>query len=241
MAKCDTCPVALRAWQIHYWVGRILQVDQIGETPILLVIQAARVYLGMRKRTTVGQGIFLVPRWIPLAEEDWEIVRGFSEDSWRSFGIIKTEKGLQILIYQQVADLYALVRQQGHILFDEEQTDFFRRYIAPLIRARRGAAVMLARCRVRDLKGVRTRSLANLLTKLQSGKIATYEPAGMVCFLNSLIDSLNVVTERPFVTRRKYAQRSLRRAQFWIGKGDFTHATRLIQSAIRNLDPLPRA
>ncbi len=238
MPKRNPRHPSLRGYQVTRWINEgILKASRLGDTPVLVVEEAKRVRLTSRFLTTLSQGIFLVPRWIRAPKRDLKKLCSLSADEQNRAGLIYREGKARLLIFQQVKDVFAAVRQPKHIVFDQEQTEFFRENIAPHLLARRGAAAMLARCRVRDLQGVQ-RGLAILSEKLVAGGVPSVEAAEMLKYLDTLISVLDQVVERPFVTRRKRAQRSLRAAQHWIGEEKFAVAVKRVRKAREKLNPL---
>jgi len=244
MPKRDPHHPSLRGYQVSRWLTEgILKASRLGDTPVLVVEQAVRVRLLYGFRTTLSQGIFLVPRWIPAPTPDLKTLTRLSADreEQKKMGLIYHGDKPWLLIFQQVADLYAAARQSKHVALDREQTEFFKEKITPHILARRGAAVMLARCRVRDLQGIQ-RGLALLLGRLQrAGNHPAEDAGGMIKYLDALLSAVEQITERPFVVRRKRAQRSLRSAQRWIEEGKFVIAAKRVRKAVENLNPLAEA
>lgn len=238
MAKRNSRHPALRGYQVARWIARgILKAAQLGETPILIVREAARVRLTRRFRTTISQGILLVPRWIPAPAADLERWHTLSVAERREKGLILGRGMDLLLIYQQVEDLFHLQRQQYHVLWDREQTVFFESVIRPHIVRRAIAADRLIRQRAAQLKHVGESSLPPILEALGNFRLLTPKmEAGILRYLDGLIAGLDECTERPFVTRRKRAQRSLRRAQHWIREGEFARAAKMVRSAQRNLN-----
>jgi len=65
--------------------------------------------------------------------------------------------------------------------------------------------------------------------------IPDWELKGIVHYLDNLICELEEIVERPLVTRRKRAQRSLRSAQRWVRERKFSLARKRLQKALQNL------
>src|SRR3990170_1330333 len=105
MAKRDRRHPSLRGYQVSRWLKRgILKADQLGDTLILVVREAVRVRLTQRHRTTLPQGIFLVPRWTPASAPDLEKLKHLSEANKGEHGLIHHRGMDLLLIYQQVED-----------------------------------------------------------------------------------------------------------------------------------------
>jgi len=236
MAKRNRRHPSLRGYQVSRWLKRgILKTDQLGDTPILVVREAVRVRLTQRHRTTLSQGIFLVPRWNPASAPDLEKLKHLSEADKGEHGLIHHRGMDLLLIYQQVEDLYRLSRQQHHILWDREHTVFFESVIRPHIVGRARAAEFLKRVREADLKRIREIYLRNVLDALKHpDKIG-----GLLRYLDGLVDGLDSFGERPYVSARKKAQRSIRRAQKWIRRNEFEKAAGMIRRAQEHLRQLP--
>lgn len=215
----------------------ILEAKPLGETPILIVRKAARVRLTPKYRTTISQGIFLVPRWIPAPKYELEKFSRLSTKELEAKGIIKRWGiVLYLLIYQQVEDLSHLYRQQRHILFDGVRMRIFNLRIKPYIVERKKVAAELAKQRAKQLRVIRERKLNPLLKRLATPKeIEAWEIEGMIHYLDGVVDELEEIIERPLVGRRKRAQGSLRATQRQIRKRNFYLARRRLKKALENL------
>jgi len=239
MAKRDPhCP-ALRGDQVQRWLqAGILKADQLGDTPILVVREAVRVRLTKGHRTTLGQGIFLVPRWVEIPWRRWTAgLHDLSAEELEARAIIVRPGGRPYrLIFQQVEDLDHLCRQQRHVLKQGEDNPYFERRIKPYIIARRQAADSLRRIRKRRLEAIRNGWIAPVGKKLHYPELMTPEAvAEAVARLDEAIAALDEIVERPLVIRRKRAQRSLRAAQRWIQERDFARTLRHLRAAWKNL------
>jgi hypothetical protein len=250
MAKRDRRHPSLRGYQVSRWLKReILKAAQLGDTPILVVRESARVRLTRRHRTTLSQGIFLVPRWIPAPANDLEKLGHLNKADKGEHGLIHHRGMDLLLIYQQVEDLDHLQRQQEHILWDREHTVFFESVIRPHIVGRIRAANALSRRRQADLKHTREISLWNVLDTLEHPErfFDPHKPpqvldqnkiAGLLRYLDGLIAGLNSFAERPYVAVRKKAQRSIHCAQKWIRQSEFAKAAGMIRRAQEHLNQL---
>src|SRR3990170_228621 len=99
MAKRDRRHPSLRGYQVSRWLERgILKADQLGDTPILVVKEAVRVRLTPRHRTTLSQGIFLVPRWNPASAPDLEKMGHLSEADKGERGLIR-HRGMDLTTF----------------------------------------------------------------------------------------------------------------------------------------------
>lgn len=251
MAKRQRRHPALRGYQVSRWLKRgILKVDQLEDTRILVVREAVRVRLTARHRTTLSQGIFLVPRWTPAPAMDLEKLGKLIPADKGEHGLIRHRGMDLLLIYQQVEDLDHVIRQQEHILWDREHTVFFESVIRPHIAGRARAANALQRTRRADVKRIRETILWNVLDALehperffdQKKPPQTLDPQklkGLLRYLDGLIDGLDTWVERPYVTARKKAQRSIRCAQKWIRQNEFEKAVTMIRRAQDHLNQLP--
>jgi hypothetical protein len=251
MAKRNRRHPSLRGYQVSRWLERgILKADQLGDTPILVVKESVRVRLTQRHRTTLSQGIFLVPRWRPVPVPDLEKLGHLSEADRGERGLIRHRGMDLILIYQQVDDLDRLSRQQHHILWDREHTVFFESVIRPHIAGRARAADSLKRRRQNELKHTRETYLENVRDALEHPERffdsrkppQTLDPKkieGLLRYLDGLVDGLNSLAERPYVAARKKAQRSIRCAQKWIRQNEFEKAAGMIHRAQEHLRQLP--
>jgi len=251
MAKRDQRHPSLRGYQVSRWLKRgILKVDQLEGTRILVVREAVRVRLTARHRTTLSQGIFLVPRWTPVPATDLEKLEKLSPADKGEHGLIRHRGMDLLLIYQQVEDLDHVIRQQEHILRDREHTVFFESVIRPHIVGRARAAAALKRIRGADLKHTRETYLGNVRDALEHPERffdprkppQTLDPKkieGLLRYLDGLVDGLNSLMERPYVTARKKAQRSIRCTQKWIRKNEFEKAAGMIRRAQEHLRQLP--
>lgn len=240
MAKRGRRHPALRGYQVWRWWGEkgILEAKPLGKTLILVVQRAARVRLTSKYRTTISQGIFLIPRWIKLPEKEREKFSHLSEEKLKGKGIITDGDTFCLLIYQQVEDIDHLLRQQHYILFDGKRTRVakFDLFIKPEIEARKEAALQLKRWRTKQLQDIRERRIIPLLKRFAAPEeIPDWEIEGMVNYLGNIITELDEIIERPLVTRRKRAQRSLRAAQRWIKEKNFDLAKKRLEKAIENL------
>ena len=238
MAKRDPRHPALRGYQVWRWQKKgILEAEPLRETPILVVQKRTRVRLTPKYRTTISQGIFLVPRWIPAPKYELEKFLRLSTKELEAKGIIKRRDVLYLLIYQQVEDLSHLYRQQEHILFDGVRTQAFDLRIKPSIVRRREVAAGLGKQRAKQLQRIRVLQLVPLLGRLGIPEmpIPDWELKGIVHYLDNLICELEEIVERPLVTRRKRAQRSLRSAQRWVRERKFSLARKRLQKALQNL------
>ncbi|NIT03715.1 hypothetical protein GTO10_02160 [Candidatus Saccharibacteria bacterium] len=246
MAKRDPRHPALRGYQVWRWLGKsILKAKPLFGTQILVVQEAVRVRLNAKYRTTLSQGIFLVPRWIQAPEYELEKFLKLSQEELREKGIVwvSEKDGYYLLIFQQVEDMDHLVRQQDHILFDEVHTRAFDLQIRPYILVRKTAA--------RELREVRQRQLTmrrRQIERLREGKLRPpikllKDPKkmtpkviqGVVNHLKKVVSELDEIIERPLVVRRKRAQRSIRSAIRWIGERNFYLARRRLEKALENL------
>jgi len=251
MAKRNRRHPSLRGYQVSRWLKHgILKADQLGDTPILIVKEAVRVRLTPRHRTTLSQGIFLVPRWIPAPANDLEKLGRLNKADQGEHGLIRHRGMDLLLIYQQVEDLDHLRRQQEHILWDREHTVFFESGIRPHIVGRAQAAAALQRTRRADLKRTRETCLRNVLEALEHPErlfdlekpLQTPDPqktAGMLRYLEGLVANLDTWVERPYVPARKKAQRAIRCAQKWIRQNEFRKAARMIRRAQEHLGKNP--
>jgi len=257
VAKRDPHHPALRGYQVWRWIKKgILEAEPLRETPILVVQKRTRVRLTPKYRTTISQGIFLVPRWIPAPKYEWEKFSRLSTKELEAKGIIKRRGVLYLLIYQQVEDISHLYRQQEHILakresafesakgrrgryilFDGVPTQVFDLKIKPFIVKRKEAAAGLEKRRAKQLQRIRVLRLVPLLGRLGIPEmpIPDRELEGIVRYLDDVIDELEEIIERPLVTRRKRAQRSLRSAQRWIKERKFYLARKRLLKALQNL------
>ncbi|HLD96457.1 MAG TPA: hypothetical protein VI794_01950 [Patescibacteria group bacterium] len=236
MAKRDRRHPSLRGHQVARWLKHgILKADQLGDTPILVVRESVRVRLTPHHRTTLSQGIFLVPRWIPAPAGDLEKLEHLSKEDRGEHGLIHHRGMDLILIYQQVESLNHLTRQQSHILWDREHTVFFESVIRPHIVGRARAAAALERVRRADAERVREINLENVRNTLEHpGRLKNV--GGLLRYLDGFVDGLDVLAERPYlVVARKKAQRSVRRAQKWIRLHEFGKAAGMIRRAQEHL------
>jgi len=245
LARRDNRHPALRGDQVRRWLqSGILKADQLGDTPILVVREAARVRLTKKHRTTLGQGIFLVPRWVEIPWMRWTMeLRDLPAEELEKLAIIVQQGQPHRLIFQQVEDLDHLCRQQRHILKQNEgRRRYFEVRIKPFIVARRAAADSLRRVRQQQLRAVRNALIAPVGEKLHSPELMT--PGAIteaVAKLDVAIAELEEIIERPLVTGRKRAKRSLRAAQRWIKEGDFPRALKHLRAAWKNLTwPKPK-
>lgn len=238
MAKRDPKHPALRGYQVWRWLKRgILEAKPLEGTPILVVHKSARVRLNHRFRTTLGQGIFLVPRWIPAPQYELEKFSHLSAKELEALGFIKKEGKSYLLIYQQVEDLPHLYRQQEHILFDGIRTQAFDLGIKPFIIGRREVAAALEKQRAKQLQRIRVLQLVPLLGRLGFPKmpIPNWELEGIIRYLDGIITELDGIIERPLVPRRKRVQESLRATQRQLRKRNFYRARKRLEKAIENL------
>ncbi|MDP1710363.1 MAG: hypothetical protein Q8L46_00250 [candidate division WWE3 bacterium] len=243
MAKRYSRHPALRAYQVWRWLKRgVLKAKPLFGAQILVVQKAARVRLTPRYRTTLSQGIFLVPRWIKAPEYELEKFSKLSREELREKGIvwIAEDGHYYLLIFQQVEDMDHLVRQQDHILFDDVHTRVFDLQIKPYIEVRRVAARELRSIRERQLRreveNIRERRLRPPVKLLSDPKKMTPKVTeGMMNHLKGVVEELEQIIERPLVVRRKRAQRSIRSAISWIERGNFRLARVRLGKAIANL------
>lgn len=237
MARRDKRHPALRGDQVSRWLEKgILKAAQIGDTTILVVHKAARVRLTPRYITTISQGIFLVPRWVKIPWGRWTAeLRDLPAKEIEARAIIASQDGQpHRLIYQQVEDLDHLCRQQKHILANLGE-GFFEKYIKPHIVGRKRAAQVLRWTRELQLRRDRER-IALLGRKLHRPELMTPEAIEEALLtLDEVITALDEIIERPLVTRRKRAQRSLQCAQRWIEEERFNLAIERLRSAWKNL------
>lgn len=238
MAKRDKRHLALQGRQVQRWLQKkILKADQLGDTHILVVREAARVRLTPKYRTTLGQGIFLVPRWVPIPWIRWATgLRNLPAEELEMRGIIVRRGQPYRLIYQQVEGLDRVCRQQQHILDKGKRRAHFEQYIKPHIVGRRQAARSLHRLRRQQLEAIRNGRIAPLGKMLHHPELMTpgaIEEAFIK--LDEIITELDEITERPLVTRRKRAQRSLQAAQRQLKKGNFRLAQKRLRTAWKNL------
>jgi hypothetical protein len=239
LAKRDSRHPALRGEQVQRWLqSGILKAEQLGNTPILVVREATRVRLTPKYRTTLGQGIFLVPRWVKIPWHRWTAgLRNLSAEELEARAIIISSGGLaHRLIYQMVEDLDHLCRQQRHILDRGVGRNYFERRIQPYIVKRKRAALALRQTRRLQLaafRGGRIAPLGHLLKRPE--RITPELIEQMLLELDRIINELDEIIERPLVTRRKRAQRSLRAAQRWIEEENFTRALKHLRAAWENL------
>lgn len=238
MAKKDTCPLALRGYQVHFWLAQgQLKVAEVGEkTGILLILAPVRVRIGTGHRTTLSQGSFLVPRWILAPQRDRQRFTGWSGEKLRTQGFFVRGGKLHLLLYQQVEGLDHLVRQQDHILFDDDHSEFFNRQIAPYIAIRRFAAQNLIQRRKKQLSEIQARKLNPVLEQLRRKNLSPKVQIGIENYLQGLIALLDEIGERPLVTRRKRAQRSIRCAIGWLERGNRRIACARLEAAYVNLN-----
>lgn len=238
MAKRDPRHPALRGYQVWRWMERgILKAGRLhGAAGVLVVQKAVRVRLDRKYRTTISQGIFLVPRWIPMPKNESEKFSLLSEEKLRKNGIIKVEDRPYLLIYQQIEDLAHLYRQQEHILLDGVQMRIFNLKVKPHIVARKKAAAKLAKQRAKQLRDIQEGKVIPLLKRLATPEeIPDWEIEGMVNYLDGVIAELEQIIERPFVVGRKRAQGSLRAVQRQLRKRNFYLARKRLMKALENL------
>jgi len=238
LAKRDKRHPALRGDQVSRWLRKgILRADQLGDTPILVVREAVRVRLTPKYRTTLGQGIFLVPRWIRIPPERWREFRQLSEQELAAKAVILGRGSVPYrLIYQMVEDIDHLCRQQQHILDRGKGRSHFERHIKPHIAGRRQAARSLRQLRRQQLELVRNHGIAPLGKKLNHPeRMSTEAIEEALIKLDEIIADLDNIIERPLATRRKRAQRSLRAAQRQLRKGNFRLAQDRLRTAWKNL------
>lgn len=246
MAKRDSHHPGLRAYQVWRWLKRgILKAKPLFGTQILVVQEATRVRLTPKYRTTLSQGIFLVPRWIKAPDYELEKFSKLSREELREKGIVwvAEDERHYLLIFQQVEDMDHLVRQQDHILFDGVHTRVFDLQIKPYIEVRKTAARELRAIRERQLRtrrqqveNIRERRLRPPVKLLSDPKKMTPKVTeGMMNHLKGVVEELEQIIERPLVVRRKRAQRSIRSAISWIERGNFHLARVRLEKAIENL------
>lgn len=246
MAKRDRRHPSLRGYQVSRWLRRgILKAKPLFGTQILIVQKAARVRLTPRYRTTLPQGIFLVPRWIKAPEYELGKFSKLPRENLREKGLIwiAEERHYYLLIFQQVEDLDHLVRQQDHILFDDIHTRAFDLQIKPYIKVRKVAARALQairekqlRTRRQQIENIRERWLRPPVKLLSNPRGITPKVAeGITNHLKRVAEELEQIIERPLVVRRKRAQRSIRSAVSWIERRNFRLARIRLRKAIANL------
>lgn len=214
----------------------ILKTESLEGTSILIVQEAKQVRLTRDYRTTLGQGIFLVPRWIPAPKYELEKFSRLSPKELKAKGIIKRKGVFYLLIYQQVADLDHLLRQQEHILFDGVRMKIFNLRIKPYIVERKKVTEKLIERRKRQLQIIRESRLIPMLKRLAKPEgILPWEFEGMIRYLDKVIAELDKIIERPLVPRRKRAQGSLRAVQRQLRKRNFYLARKRLEKALENL------
>jgi len=239
VAKRDPRHPALRGYQVWRWMRKqILKVRPLFGTTILVVQEAVRVRLTREYRTTLSQGILLVPRWIKAPEYELAKFPKLSVRKLKARGIIWARKrgDFYLLIYQQVEGINHLHRQQDHVLFDGARTEVFDLQIKPYIVVRKVAAGQLRKQRRKQLKDIRERRIRPPLKMLSDPSRVTPSLAeGISRHLDNVINELEEIVERPLVPRRKWAQRSLQAAKRQIEKGNFDLARKRLGKALENL------
>lgn len=239
MAKRDPRHPALRGYQVWRWMRkRILNVRPLFGTTILVVQEAARVRLTRDYRTTLSQGIFLVPRWIKAPKYELAKFPKLSAGELKAKGIVWVKKkgDFYLLIYQQVDGIDRLHRQQNHVLFDEKRTEVFDLQVKPYIVVRKVAAGQLRKQRRKQLEIIRERRIRPPLKILSNtSRVTPKDVEGITRHLDNVIAELEEIVERPLATRRKRAQGSLRAAQRQLAKGNFYLARKRLEKALENL------
>lgn len=239
MVRRDPRHPALRGYQVWRWMRkRILKVRPLFGTPILVVQEAVRVRLTRDYRTTLSQGIFLVPRWIRAPKYELAKFPKLSVKGLKARGLVwvKRRNDFFLLIYQQVDGIGHLHRQQNHVLFDKKRTEIFDLEIKPYVVVRKVAAGQLKKQRRKQLEIIRERRIRPPLKILSDpDRVTPKDIEGIIRHLDNVIAELEKIVERPLATRRKRAQRSLQATQRQLEKGNFYLARKRLRKALENL------
>ena len=253
----------LRAVEVRRWVQKgILSVRRVKLTPVFYLISGktvrqtwlsrSRSHKGKIERKTattyLRRGIFLVPRWRPVAR--WEInyleSRGMA---MKSQGILFLESAYRQLTFMQVDDLDHAQRQQDHILENYLGVDFLRSHLPELMITLLAQEIIVDKTIKRNtgVESLQTNlevtlhqlriSLKSILENALSKDELTPEKTRTIAsYLRSVIRTCDQFPFRPVGRKLQYAVRSLTLAASHLKSGKRKLARERLKSALKNLE-----